>query len=201
MFTVRRIGGEVIPYTSGIINSKRRVQAVTSTERVTSIASSDSSSDANAIKGYQDSQDKNRSNQPRRKLILAKDLMTSPVFTISADTSLQTAWEITVTKRFRHLLVRDSNNKLAGLVSDRDLLKHIVEQNKTGTMLPISKIMHSEILTASPETEIREIAKVMFEEHIGCIPIVTEDHKLSGIITRSDILRALLVKAPLELWI
>ena len=61
--------------------------------------------------------------------------------------------------------------------------------------------MTDQVLTAHPDTEIRTIARVMFEERIGAMPIVSEAGTPVGIITRSDILRTVMNKVPFELWI
>jgi acetoin utilization protein AcuB len=57
------------------------------------------------------------------------------------------------------------------------------------------------VLTAHPDTSIRDIARVFFEERIGAVPIVDRGETLVGIVTRSDILRTILNSAPLELWV
>ena len=41
----------------------------------------------------------------------------------------------------------------------------------------------------------------MFKERIGAMPIVDDQGTLVGILTRSDILRVLVNKAPLQLWV
>ncbi len=60
--------------------------------------------------------------------------------------------------------------------------------------------MVREVITASRFTDIRRIAKVMFDEHIGSMPVLDDNRKLEGIISRSDILHALVNYPPLKLW-
>jgi len=55
-------------------------------------------------------------------------------------------------------------------------------------------------LSATPTTEIREIALVMLDEHVSAIPILDSSRHLVGILTTSDILRAIVHRNPLELW-
>ena len=58
------------------------------------------------------------------------------------------------------------------------------------------------MLSAHPDTEIRLIARTMFEQKIGAMPILSEeDDSMVGILTRSDILRTVVNRAPFELWI
>lgn len=49
-------------------------------------------------------------------------------------------------------------------------------------------------------TEIREIAHVMLDEQINAIPILDSSRHQIGILTTSDILRAIAHRNPLELW-
>lgn len=61
--------------------------------------------------------------------------------------------------------------------------------------------MVNHVLTAPGEIEIHEIAEIFCNECIGTMPIVDKKDQLVGIITRGDILRTFINKAPFELWI
>jgi CBS domain-containing protein len=60
--------------------------------------------------------------------------------------------------------------------------------------------MSTRVLTATAETRIREIARVFVEERVGCLPILSPEKELIGILTTTDILGCLLNVAPLDLW-
>lgn len=145
----------------------------------------------------------------RRPAILASQIMASPVVTLPPEATLSDAWELIRTKRFRHIPVVSSKNKLVGIISDRDLL---LEAGIAGDTVPpqghavpvhttIQGLIRRKVLTASPDTSIREIARILLEERIGSMPIVGNKGVLVGIITRSDILRTIINNAPLDLWI
>jgi len=146
------------------------------------------------------------SKKQRKKIYLAKDIMSSPVRSLSPDTTIKTAWKIFSQQEFRHLPITQ-NNKIIGLLSERDLLK------KTQTLFDIknqdsnnhahtliTEIMTTQVLSATPDTEIRDIAKILFDENIGCMPLIDDNEHLTGILTRKDILRAVINKAPIDLW-
>ncbi len=57
------------------------------------------------------------------------------------------------------------------------------------------------VLVARPISEVRAIARVMFEEHIGAMPIVGEAGELKGMLTRSDILRVLIAHLDFDQWV
>ncbi|MEZ4275662.1 MAG: CBS domain-containing protein [Nitrospirales bacterium] len=57
------------------------------------------------------------------------------------------------------------------------------------------------VLVASPDAELCALARVLLEEHIGALPIVSESVGLVGMITRSDILRALVAHPDFDQWV
>jgi acetoin utilization protein AcuB len=92
------------------------------------------------------------------------------------------------------------------MIADRDLFRHTAPFDKANQianseLTQVDAFMKNRILTALPSTEIRQIARVMLNEHVGAMPIVTELGELVGIITRTDILRTVTNEVPLELWI
>lgn len=123
--------------------------------------------------------------------LTAKDLMTSPVVEFSDQDPIARAEEIFVRKRFRHVPVVDEKNTLCGILSDRDWmrwkLEHITMAEQT-----IGQIMKTKVLSVRIFAGIGEISKVFFEERIGCLPVVNDQFQVIGIITRSDVLRAIL---------
>jgi len=140
----------------------------------------------------------------RQKVIYAEQIMSSPVITLSLDLSYEAAHRYFVKYRYRHFPVLDKNSKLVGLVSDRDMLaddaslEGAVEPLKSKK--PIINLMSRQLLTASAKTTIHEICQVMFNQHIGALPITDDNANLLGMITRSDILRIMIMHAPIELW-
>lgn len=132
-----------------------------------------------------------------RKALIARDLMTSPVTTISPKAQVGEAHKLFSKHRFRHLPVSSDGQRLEGILSDRDILS----AESKGMGRAVSEIMHRQVLVASPDTDIRTIAGIFFEERIGAMPIVDEQADLVGILTRTDILRALMNRAPLDIWI
>ena len=54
----------------------------------------------------------------------------------------------------------------------------------------VRQVMNRTIVTAKGETTIKEASKIMGEMHIGCL-IITEDDKIKGLVTNSDLLRAI----------
>lgn len=133
----------------------------------------------------------------------ASDIMSSPVFTIGLDISVNDAWKIFMDKKVHHMPVLSPEGKLVGIVSDRDLLKKLIISDgkiETARDAVVNDIMSAEVIATSPLTDIRRIAKGMLDHHIGAMPIVNDDGVIVGIITRSDILYAIIHQPELKLW-
>jgi len=139
----------------------------------------------------------------------AHQIMTSTVVTLLPDTSITTAWKLFRERRFRHVPVVTEEGKIYGIISDRDLLRYAATTGKvppyTESMpeanTSIEALTKTRVITSSQDTEIRQIARMLFEQRVGAMPVVSDAGIIKGIITRSDILRALINHAPLELWV
>jgi acetoin utilization protein AcuB len=145
----------------------------------------------------------------RIKVVMAEQIMTSPVRTVRQDLSVAEAWQIMLSSTFRHLPVIESESgHLVGMLSEHDFIdkaggigglppRHVVDAK----IQSVRQLMSSPTLSATEDTELHELSRVMYEQHIGAMPILGSDGHLSGIITHRDILKALIKNEPLELWI
>jgi acetoin utilization protein AcuB len=146
--------------------------------------------------------------QSTRAKILARAIMSSPVVTIPVTASLAQAWEIVHSKRFRHIPVLGADDSVVGILSDRDLFRGTMDSVLSGTTwsdkqveTPIRNLVSYPVLVASPDAEIRAIARVLLEERIGALPIVSEAEGLVGMVTRSDILRVMVAHPDFDQWV
>ena len=140
-----------------------------------------------------------------RPAFLAQDLMTSPVTSLPSDRTLLEAWSVMKHKGIHHLPVTSVHGALVGMISDHDLLPYAHELESVNSPGPsaehnLAHVMSSRVLSATPTTEIHEIARVMLDEHVSAIPILDSSRHPVGILSTSDILRAIARQSPLELW-
>jgi len=124
--------------------------------------------------------------------MLVRDIMRSPVITISPGTTLQDAYRIMQEKGIRHLPVLEQD-QLAGIVTDRDL--RLATSALSASPFPpggrVSEVMCRAPLTADPMDPVEDAARTMREQKIGCLPVM-DDARLAGIITGIDLLDALM---------
>ncbi|HLC25304.1 MAG TPA: CBS domain-containing protein [bacterium] len=132
------------------------------------------------------------------------DIMSNPVILITLDNTLGEAADLMQRSSIRHLLVIDSETRaLKGIITDRDLRKHLspmlgteaeTEEDRKTLQTRVHKVMVRRLVTATPETSIREGARLLITKKIGCLPIVDNNRRLFGILTESDFVRLLAEK-------
>jgi CBS domain-containing protein len=118
--------------------------------------------------------------------------MTSNPNVVRLGDSLATARTIMQAQRIKHLPVIE-RKRVLGVISDRDVRQHAANLDDT----LVESVMTADPVTVSPDTSIEEAASLMLLKDIGCLP-VTEHGGLVGIITTTDLLRALLDVALLH---
>lgn len=128
-----------------------------------------------------------------------KDVMTPSPVTVHPAVTVGAAWKLMRRRRIRHLPVLDASGRPVGIVSDRDLRQVILEpalQEQLGNVtramnvLTIKEVMTWGMVTAQPETTLRQAAQMLTEQRIGALPVV-EGERLVGILTASDLVKAL----------
>lgn len=128
-----------------------------------------------------------------------KDIMTSPVRRVMLDTHLGEIKAVFDNTKFHHLLVV-GDKKLVGVISDRDLLKHLSPSigtiNETSKDLAILKQLAHQIMSRHPITlaldaSITDAVNIFRDNKISCIPIVDADDFPVGIVTLRDIVKHL----------
>jgi acetoin utilization protein AcuB len=159
-------------------------------------------------KTYQFYQRLKRIPNDRRTPLVAKQIMSSPVITLTPENTIEDAKALILEKKFHHIPVVSDNNVLVGILSDGDIFCKAstgeclpVEILDIGKLPKIADIMVKRVLVGKEDTQIPYIAKVLIEEHVSAIPIIDEKKTPIGIVTRSDVLKTLLYKAPLDQWI
>jgi CBS domain-containing protein len=132
----------------------------------------------------------------------ARDIMTSPVQTVWQNASVESAAELMTAKSVTALPVVSSDGTLVGMVSEGDLLWHRVPAEPTTNPAYLSdtdpdhrpgmvvEVMSAFPLTTTPRTDVAEVAEAMLQNDVRSIPVI-ENRVVVGIISRRDILRAM----------
>lgn len=132
--------------------------------------------------------------------MLIKDWMSSEIVTVTKDTSMLKASKIFKDNNFRRLPVVDDNGSLVGIVTDRDIKD--ASPSKATTLdvhelyYLLSEIKIKDIMTPNPFTinvddSLEKAAIKMLEKKVEGLPVVNDKGKVVGIITETDIFKAL----------
>lgn len=126
-------------------------------------------------------------------------IMSRRMVTVTMDDTLATIQELFKERRFHHLLVLE-DRALAGIISDRDLLRSI--SPNIGTLsetdrdrATLNKRAH-QIMTRNPvavraTTPLDTAATLMLEKKVSCLPVTSEEGRLEGILSWRDVLKVL----------
>jgi tRNA nucleotidyltransferase (CCA-adding enzyme) len=122
-----------------------------------------------------------------RPTLLAQDVMTRPVKSIVAGTTIADAGQKMTTYGINVFPIVDDKERYAGLVS-RELIQKALF-HRLGKR-PVKDIMQTDAYTASPETPFHDIESAMIERNQRFVPVLRGAH-ITGVITRTDLLRTL----------
>lgn len=127
-------------------------------------------------------------------VLLMRDWMMRDVATLGPEASAFEGLRLTRERRIRHIPVVE-DERLVGIVSDRDLRDaspSLGDPERVSTMkrIQLEDVMTRRVVTSGPEDTIVHAAREMYERRIESLPVVAEE-KLVGIVTSSDVMRAL----------
>ena len=132
-----------------------------------------------------------------------RECMTKEVLTVKSDDPIRKVWELVEEKRLRRFPVLEGE-RLIGIVTDRDLRNAtassvVLTEKKYHDFLldtiKVETIMTPNPRTVSPDTSLREAAKIILNMKVGGLPVV-EGERLVGIITETDLINAFISVLP-----
>jgi len=107
---------------------------------------------------------------------------------LPAGSGVKEAIRILNQKNIGSLVVLDDNGKVAGILSERDIIRR-ADQRDDVLLQKVHELMTTEIITALPEDDLHSLANKMTENRVRHLPIVT-DGQLIGIVSIGDVLKA-----------
>lgn len=126
------------------------------------------------------------------------DVMSTAVICVDSLTTVPEAHQLMKERQIRRLPVID-DGQLVGIVTLGDvrgaLPSEVTTLNRTEQeylmkQVKVSRIMHGDVLTVTPETTLVEAARLMVKRKIGGLPVVNTEGNVIGMVTESDIFNA-----------
>jgi CBS domain-containing protein len=141
-----------------------------------------------------------------------KDFMIKDVIFVQTDTTIKEVMQTFVSKKIGGLPIVNAEGKLAGMITDGDILRaikpidrhiqdyfnlitYIQEQNMESRLseladLPIIKIAKTRgIVTVSPGDDMKEVVVILAKHHFKKLPVIDQQKKVVGVISRGDVIR------------
>jgi acetoin utilization protein AcuB len=127
---------------------------------------------------------------PKEKTMLVSDYMSKSPLTIDKSADYDAAFGIMHDGDLHHLPVVDRKGQVVGIVARRDL--QLAASHFHEAPAEVGDVMHTPVLTISPTASLTTAAKRMAENRIGCLPVLNRGKKVVGMITETDLFRALI---------
>jgi CBS-domain-containing membrane protein len=133
--------------------------------------------------------------------MFARDVMTSPVVTVTTDTRVKRAAGLLATGGYTALPVVDENECLVGIVSEADIVRgrfprdprsRIIGGNEPASAAAaatVGEVMSADVVSVGPTGDVVDLVAVMLEHGVRSIPVV-DGTRVVGIVTRRDLVRA-----------
>lgn len=140
-----------------------------------------------------------------------KEIMTKEVVDVKPEDNARDALSLLFKMQISGLPVIDSNNKLVGMFTEKDILSYILpsyiekvgrfiyEENPKSTKkkftelsnIKVSQLMRCDVVTTTEDTTLCEVARLMLTQKARRLPVVDKSGNVVGIVARGDILKAL----------
>ncbi|WP_428938009.1 CBS domain-containing protein [Fontivita pretiosa] len=119
--------------------------------------------------------------------VRVRDLMNPEVITVPASASVAELTELMIRERHKGFPVVDDDGALIGMVDLRQL-------QGAPPDAPVAQIMSEQILTTRESAPARDVLKLMADHDFGRVIVLDHDNRMVGIITKTDVMRAIQVR-------
>ena len=132
--------------------------------------------------------------------MLVKDIMTSDVVTVGEDQSMLEAREILRGKNLVSLPVTDDLKRIRGIITVDDIGKASPSDSSTLSRyeanyllgrLKVKDVMRRTVVTVDADDTIEFVAYKLYKYRVNALPVVNNENRLCGIVSRSDIFRSI----------
>lgn len=113
----------------------------------------------------------------------------SSVVTIQPSANVAGLIEELSTHGIGALVVSEDGATIAGIVSERDVVRAMV-RGVSALDLPVASIMTTEVYCATPDNSVDELAALMTERRIRHVPITDEHGMLAGLVSIGDVVKS-----------
>jgi len=121
----------------------------------------------------------------------------STVETISPEASVAAAAATLAEKRFGALVVSATGTDIAGILSERDIVRALAREAGGCLTMPVSKLMTEQVMTCAPADTANSVLERMTEGRFRHMPVV-EDGEMVGLLSIGDVVKARMTEIEQE---
>lgn len=115
--------------------------------------------------------------------------MTKNVTVIQEDETLREAAERLASDDIGVLPICDSNKQIRGVLTDRDIVVHVIARGKDPASTRASELEQGEIITLRPDDSIEHACDLMAQYKVRRLPVV-EDGRVVGMVSQADVAKS-----------
>ncbi len=112
------------------------------------------------------------------------------IWSISPEAKVYEALQLMADKNVGALVVLE-NEKLVGIISERDYARKVILHKKSSTQIPVSEIMTRTVFCVSRDTSIEECMALMTDKRVRHLPVL-EDDRVVGVVSIGDVVKAII---------
>lgn len=132
-----------------------------------------------------------------------KDIMIKNFISINHNKTLQESYELLKEHQVNNIPVVDDNGAIMSMINKKIILNYLMDDLDYVHQTLEKKLDYLDlphVLTTSPITDIRRVAQVMVDENIDAIPVVNNKHILVGIVSKTNIIKAIADKPHMQFF-
>lgn len=113
----------------------------------------------------------------------------SEVITITPDTTVGEAARVLADQDVGALVVEGPGRSVAGIVSERDLVRLIAHQGPSSLGTTVAEVMTAQVITCARDTTVDELMRTMTDNRVRHVPVIA-DGTLAGIVSIGDVVKS-----------
>jgi signal-transduction protein with cAMP-binding, CBS, and nucleotidyltransferase domain len=117
-----------------------------------------------------------------------KEIMVEDVVTVKATSTIKEAAELMNKNEIGCLIVIDKG-KPAGIITERDMLKRVINESRRPKQTTVSQVMSKPLISVQPKMQAGDAAKMMLKQKIKKLPVIENDQIL-GLVTLTDLIQS-----------
>ena len=106
--------------------------------------------------------------------------------TFPRDASVAEAVAAMSERNYGAVIVTDADDKVQGVVTERDVMRKIVNAERDAKQTKLSDVMTTEVRTARADDDVLDWLRIMSNERFRRLPIVDDDGRLQAVFTQGD---------------